>query len=306
MLKAETKGPPVVQCGMYVNEFSEFSIITNQFTVDVFVWFVFYPSRIDKDMVEAFTFERGTIVSKEKQEMKFIGERLFTQYKVRVKFTSSLFFRDFPFDDHRIYLTLINDQLSPDEMNFSGSVQTFHFNPELQLSGWDVINANVRAGVKSAVLDRRAHEHIEYPCLTFSLDLKRRGIRQALIIILPMLGMFFIAYISLSFVHIEIMPKINVVNIPLGSIMGLLAYRFVLENITPKVGYFTLTDHMFFIFLTNAFMVFLIKLYIALADYSLETNMLINEVSMVVIPAIFFTFFFVIINYKQSARRKHV
>lgn len=302
--KEEIKGPPLVQCGLYINEFSDFSIITSQFTADVFIWFIFNPSQIDKNIVENFTIEKAEILHKEKREIKFIGNKLFTQYKARVKFTSTLFFNDFPFDDHRLYLTLINDNLSPDELRFQGSEQALRFNPELNLSGWKLINVGVKTGYRSALLDTRNDELISYPCITFSLDFKRKGIRQALIVILPMLGMFFIAYTSLTFNTSILAQKLSIVSISMGSIMGLLAYRFVLENITPKVGYFTLTDHMFFIFLTSSFTVFLFKLYLALSTYSFETNSKLNSISVIVIPVLFLCMFLALFNYKKLSRDK--
>lgn len=304
LIMEDQRPPPVVSCGIYIDEFSEFSIITNQFVADFFVWFLFHPSRIDKGVVENFAIEKAYILSKEKKEVKFSDDKLFVQYKIRARFSSTMFFKDFPFDDHRLYLTIINDNLTPSEMHFEASEQAVRFNPQLNISGWKLINVGVKPGYKEALLDMRNSEIISYPCVTFSFDFKRNGIRQALIVILPMLGMFFISYSSITLNFTETAPKLIVTNISLGSIMGLLAYRFVLETITPKVGYFTLTDHMFFVFLTVSFLVFLLKLYTALGSLSPELIAEINATGVIAIPIALIFLIFIALNGDRIFRGK--
>ena len=49
------------------------------------------------------------------------------------------------------------------------------------------------------------------------------------------------------------------VTMTTANIAALVAYRFVLESLTPKVGYPTIADYFFFLFLSNTFMIFMIN-----------------------------------------------
>jgi hypothetical protein len=50
------------------------------------------------------------------------------------------------------------------------------------------------------------------------------------------------------------------ISIAAGSVTGILAYRFVIANMSPKVGYFVFSDYLFFLFLTMSTLVFLVNI----------------------------------------------
>ena len=52
----------------------------------------------------------------------------------------------------------------------------------------------------------------------------------------------------------------RMLTLAMSSMTGLLAYRFVLQNLTPKAGYFILSDCFFFLLLALVFLVFCLAL----------------------------------------------
>ncbi len=49
------------------------------------------------------------------------------------------------------------------------------------------------------------------------------------------------------------------VAVSLGGITGILAYRYVIEQMSPPTGDLMLSDHFFFLILTSAMLVFLLN-----------------------------------------------
>ncbi|MBA3752322.1 hypothetical protein H0X06_06060 [Candidatus Dependentiae bacterium] len=246
-----------VKVGLYISNFPTFDIITNNFIADMILWFEFDPSLLSFDTIQKCTFDRGKIQEKNEPDMKMVNNKLLLKYTMRLKFTTSLNYKLFPLNDHRIFITLKNEYVTPEEVMFTTEKGSFSVNEHANTGDWSIIGSSAQAGYFVSTLDKNdPQKTISFPGVVFSLDIKRMGIRKTFIIILPMAILFFISLITFS-----IDPKTlgrSILTLSTGALTGLIAYRFVIERIVPDVGYFTFTDHLFNIFLTAIFIIFLV------------------------------------------------
>ena len=242
-----------VQMGLYINQFIDFSMITNEFIFDGVVWFTFDPGVVSVETLEKFSFLKGEIISKSPPSMKLMGDKLNVQYQVRVKFSSALNYTDFPLDDHQIYIVLINQFVSPSEIYFESNRRQFVVAANVSTTGWELHDRSVQVGYFKSQLDPDDKEQqILYPGVIFLLDYGRNSIRYALSIILPLALISYLILLSVS------LRLITAISITAAGVTTILAYRFVIENLSPKTGFFMLSDYLFFLFLAATIAVFIV------------------------------------------------
>lgn len=245
----------VVETGMYIEDFYSFNLTDNEFIVKASIWFKFDPSVISLETIGQFSFDRGEILSKSEHDTKFIEKFLFVQYRIKLKFISNLTHRLFPVEDHRIYITLTNKLVSPRELIFSASESGFIFSPDIVIAGWDKINRLVSTGYTETQLERHDKKTTVYhPVVVYALDFVRSGIRQIFVLSLPLFFIFFLALITLSLDPAEF--AILRITISIANLTALIGYRFIIENMSPKTGYFMLSDHIFNLFFALTFIIF--------------------------------------------------
>lgn len=246
-----------VSAGIYIKNFNEFDFILNKFTIDMIVWFEFNPSLIDLNVIKKFSFEKGKILSMSDPEMKLQQDRLLVKYNVQVSISTNLDNRLFPFNDHNLYLVLLNEYVSPSEMVFRVYESYFSWSDSIHTEDWNIAGKTVETGYTKSYLDRGdPNKNLVHPRAIFTLLLVRAGIRKTLLVILPIFLVLFIGLISLSLDPLKLAGTLF--SLSVGSVSGLLAYRFVLEKISPNVGYFTAMDYLYFTILGCAFITFIV------------------------------------------------
>ncbi len=253
---AEFGGTPAhVKVGLQISSFSVFDMINNNFALAGTVWFEFDPSMTSLETIGKFSFEKGEIKLLSPPSTRIIEGRLFARYNVRVELKTNLNQRLFPFTGHTLYIVLDNNYVSPAEITFESALKDFVLSRGIVVSGWKEYDRHVYTGYSVAELEKNNKEKtIYHPRAMFAIDFGFVGIRQILTILLPLILIFFISVFSFA-----LDPKgyyTSILTISSGSITGLLAYRFVIENLSPRVGYFMLSDWLFFLFLTMTFVIF--------------------------------------------------
>ncbi len=250
----------IVQTGMVVRSFTFFDITNNDFVVDLVVWFEFNSNAISIDTIEKFSFERGSILYKSAPSTKLIGDNIFAKYDVRVKFSSLLNYKYFPFSDHRLYLILINKFISASEMIYESVIDGFIIPESIYASDWVYTGKEVSYGYSKSIVDiRDEKKNVSYPQVVFSMDFQKTGVKYVFLIILPILLMYYMGLFSLSLDperHGRIIYTLSV-----GSITSILAYRFVIERMSPAVGYFTISDFIYTYILAVSFFIFLLGIF---------------------------------------------
>lgn len=250
--------PVVVDVGMYISNWVEFKIVENDFIFDGVIWFQFDPAVISLDTIGKFAFEKGEILKKSEPDTKLIEGRLFAEYKIRLKFTTTLSNQFFPLDDHRIYITMTNTFVSPAEMIFRSFQSDFVMSSKIEIPGWRNVDRAVRAGYEEERYDKfDDRKVVRYPSVLFALDFARSGIRLILLIFLPV---FLIFFISLFWFGFEPKDSRSIMMLTTSAITSLIAYRFVIQGLSPGGGYFLLSDHIFTFFLAMSFISFVLSL----------------------------------------------
>lgn len=241
--------PDTIQIGLYINQFRNFNIISNEFDFDGIIWFEFNPDILSLSTLEKFVFKSGDIVSKSSPDAQIVNNKLLVRYNIRVKCNSALNYAAFPLDNHTLNLVVANYFISPSTALFASSVREFIIKAQTHSFGWERVNHSVITGIEKTEIDSYNDDKTGYyPIAIFSIDYARYGIRYTLSIMLPLLLIFYLTLFSLSW------GKGGGLNMTIGGITATLGYRFVIENLSPKVGYFMLSDYIFFLFLIcNAF-----------------------------------------------------
>jgi len=255
-----------VEAGMHIENFHEFDLTKNKFVLNAIVWFKFNPAVLSLDTIEKFSFEKGDILSKSEPRTKLVGNKVLARYRIKFKFTSNLDYRAFPLNSHRLYITLTNKTVSPKEMLFQASESGFTLSKNILVPGWKKTKHRVITGYSESLLDRTDPTiKIQHPVLVFEIDFMRSGIRQLLVLFIPLFFMFYLTLFSLSLGATQYTSRIGV---SLGNISAFIGYRFVVEGVSPKVGYSMFIDLVFHLLLFISFFVFFINLFTKNKEYA--------------------------------------
>ena len=249
--------PAITKVGLYIKDFTEFDMLENEFEFSGILWFLFDPSIISLDTLGSFSFEKGKLLSKSEPTTRIVKGKLLARYDIRVSFKSNLNFTLFPFDSHTVYITLDNNEVSPGELAFKSSYNELALSPEIAITDWDLYATRVYNGYSIARLEKQNREtDVAHPRVIFAFEYMHAGVRHAMLIILPLLLIFFMATFTFA---IDNRYYKSITAISSGTVTAMLAYRFVIERLTPQVGYFTQTDYIFFLFLIAVCIVFFIN-----------------------------------------------
>jgi len=255
-------GAVKVNTGLHIKSFPEFDLIKNTFTMDALIWFEFNPSLVNLETIKEFSFERSTILYKSEPEIKFRNNLLLAIYHIQVKFNTNLDYTYFPVNDHRLFLVLDNETVSPQELIYNVRDSSFTWSNDIHTHDWFITKKSVETGYNDLILESfDSKKKMSHPRVLFSLDLARAGLRKAVLIFFPILVFLFLTAYTLTMHPDQITfigPPIYVLAIT--AISGLLFYRFIIESISPSVGYFTLGEYFYITSLTLQFVIFLLNL----------------------------------------------
>lgn len=250
-------GDPIpILVGLYIHGFPEFNITKDTFIIDLTIWFRFNPKRISLKRVGDFTFEKARIIKKIKTHSQLEGDKLFVRYFMRISLVTKLNFKFFPFEDHRISLSLMHQGLSPREAIFETSRSNLIINPNIKITGWKIVDKSARMGYIEDKIDvHKGGRTIYYPILRFSLYFARVGIRHIITIIIPLLLIFFMFLLTLTFNP----KKVGLIRISVGLISVAMAQRFIMQHLSPSPGYLMISDSIFLFVLLSSCIILLIN-----------------------------------------------
>lgn len=250
---------PQVKVSLNINDFPEFSIIDNQFTFEGTISFEFNPDLISISTLENFSIEQGTILSKSAPTTRLYGNKLLVYYDIRVKFSSYMDYHLFPIDDHQVFIVIDNKYLSPDSLEFVSSNDNFIISKNIFTGGWESIGKMVETGyIETSLEEGNNDKNISYPCAVFSIDFSRSGMRPIYIIFIPLIILFILSTFLLFWEKEHLANRIVICS---SIIAALLTYRFVIETMSPKVGYFMISDYIFLFVLATSTMFFITSIF---------------------------------------------
>jgi hypothetical protein len=243
---------PEVEVGLALENFAEFDILHNRFIAEGIVWFL-YDDPVSISSLEKFSFNKGSIIEKSAPIITMAHGKKMARFHVRFSFTTSLSYRNFPLDDHSISIELKNDSLTASDLKFVSKKENFSQSVDVEMAGWTLVDHQVQAGYGKTVLRHgKDQEVILIPHVIFSLDYDRSGLHLVVIILLPLLMLFFAA---LAVFLIRVPSLFDASSTFMGSVFALIGYLFVVETISPQVGYMMLSNYMYLSVLVCTFVI---------------------------------------------------
>lgn len=239
--------PSVVTVGLQITDIPKFDTLQNKFMFDAKIWFLFDPESISLETIKHFSFEKAKIVSQSEPELKLFNNLLRAEFDIRVKRNTALVHSAFPFDSHRIHITLVNKDVSPREIIFKSNDSQFIISKQVFLSEWNIVSQEISTGYHEIVLDKDDPSNImQHPKAIFSLNMNRSGLRHIFIILLPL---FLICVMCMIAIGSQELIGSKVLDITIAGAASIIAYRFVIETMSPSASSFTVADYIFTFFL---------------------------------------------------------
>ena len=105
-----------VKTGLYIKHFLQFDALKNKFQFSAIVWFEFSPHEMSLDNVKEFSFLDGVITSRSNPDIRLIRGKVFVKYNIIVSLNSNLRFNNYPYDSHRLPITITNQSMPLDTL----------------------------------------------------------------------------------------------------------------------------------------------------------------------------------------------
>jgi len=247
-----------VKIGLLLKQFPSFDITRNLFTIDSVIWFEFNADEIMLETIERFSIDQGSIKYRSPADIKIIDNKILAKYNVLFELKTDLQFHKFPFEDHRLAIVISNTFVSPEEMYYVVDNTSFQLQPDIFPASWKVVDTNVDAGFLDLNLDKQdTSKQYANPKTLFIINLAKASIKQLMIIFIPL---FSASCFSLLSFAMNITNPIGRFTLAISGFTALLGYRFVIEQVMPKVSYFTTTDEIYLFLLIFSFICFLFQL----------------------------------------------
>lgn len=250
----------IVRPGLIIKNFSTFDLPHNNFVIDALVWFEFPKGELMIETIDKFSIDNGKIISKSQPHVSFNGNAMIVRYDVIFELKTNLSFLRFPLEDHRLSIIINNTQVTVDEMHFEehAAHNTFKITPEAYSPNWKIQRLEAYTGYTKLYFDDNDKQSvIETPKAAFIINLGKEGINKALIIFVPLFAAVFFALFTFLMSFNSYQGK---TNLALTAVTAILGYRFVIQQMSPAVSYFTLSDKIFLFFLFLSFGILLFQI----------------------------------------------
>lgn len=243
----------IVRAGLFINNFPEFNLIKNHCVVDAIVWFEYNKDELMASTIDNFSFENSDMLEKSKPKIRRYGDKVLVKYDVKFSVKTDIDFHRFPLSDHRLSMVLKNDQVTAEDMYFDDGeyALSFKIDDDVFISDWKVRSLAKISGYEPLLIDENeVRRIINVPKVVFSIDFAKAGMNKILLILVPIFAAMFLSLFTFLMSYNSYMGKYS---LSITSITALLGYRFVIHQMSPSVGYFTIADKLFIFFLGVCF-----------------------------------------------------
>jgi hypothetical protein len=253
--------PTIARVGMYIRDIPKFDFIDGNLTADLTVWFSFDPRLVSLEKIGKFEFDRAKIIYKSEPYTRIEGGKLFVRYDMTVVFSMQFDYKNFPFDDHRLYFILTNYFVSPDEVLFEASREDIILNREIKTLGWKCVDKDEKSGYIEDELSLGGRESsVLYSRIIFSLDFARVGFRHIISIIVPLILILMVCILTFTFNPYGRYAG-NIVPISAAGITAVIAHHFVIDRMSPETGYFMISNHLFLLTILGCCIVLMVNIF---------------------------------------------
>ncbi|MGN6671237.1 MAG: hypothetical protein ACTHJ4_06850 [Candidatus Nucleicultricaceae bacterium] len=288
--RALANDPPIVDVGLSVRSISYMNMKEGRFKIEGTLWFLYKPGELSLKTIESFDIEKGVLIKKSEARTKLLHQKILASFDVTLEFLSQLEHKNFPIADHRVFLIVKMGGISKSELTLNGTHTGIVIAPDVQQQAWKLNNARIQTGYYSEALDKyNTSINVSHPIAIFSFDFENPGFRVLLLLLIPEFILFLFGLFSLI---IPFKDAAGSINLSIGSISGLIVHRFVVESISPDVGYFTFFDKVYIFFLLANLSFFLLN--IALSDK--DRNLLFKNIMFYVTQILFIIYVYGVLD----------
>jgi len=259
-----------IKVGLYIRNFPTFDFSTNTFIVNAMVWFEYNKNELMLKTIDQFSFENSEIIRKSPPYVTLHGDKMLVQYDVIFQTKTDIDFTRFPLDDRRLSIILTNTYISPNEMYFDDSPGglSFAISDKLFTFDWKVHSQRSIVGYSQLCFDQYSNNrYMLSPKAIFTINFQKLGFNKIFLIFVPLFAAIFLALFSFLMSFNNHSGK---ATLGLTAITMLVSYRFVIQQLSPPVGYFTLTDRIFIFFLLFSFLIFIFNVLLSRQYLQLE------------------------------------
>lgn len=240
----------IVEVNLFVNTFSEFEIIQNNFNMDATIWFSYDENSVSATTIEEFQFENAKIINKSLlQSEKLPNGKTLVSYNVQLSFKGNFNYHYYPFNRHRLNIVLINPSTDIQKLVYVTTDKNFNVSDKAFTKDWKKTSTQTRYGLaeRRLMLDNK-QTTISYERVIFSINFDRNSLKTLFLIFLPLFLIFFIGLLSLTF---DVLTQFTIIlSLNLGSTTALLFFAEILNKSSPVTNIITLADSIYFLLLT--------------------------------------------------------
>lgn len=265
----------VVEVGLQINSFLQFSFNKNEFGIDGTAWFKFPIGTESLDIISQFTIkhallqENGHLIYRSKPIIRLSEHNVFVAFHIQTLFKMDLNYRLFPIGDHKLSFILQNRNVTPYEIVFVSKKENFDIAPNILVENWNPFEKYVQSGFLTSVIDKEDESlNVSYPCVAFSIDFENVGLRDIISLYFPMFVLFIIGLFSFS---IKI-TDLNRLLIIASSLPILALFRMVIDSLSPVVGYTTHIDFVYYLLVFLSLLILFFQAYVVLALQRIEES----------------------------------
>lgn len=236
-----------ITTGIHVTHFNKFKVQNNQFEMHGMIWFAYDPKLVPIDIIKKFSIANGQILQLSEPKITTHEHETIAQFKIYLSFYCPLDYRIFPFDDHRIVISIINDFL-PKDMVLQSSVQDMTIDKTLYIPGWNIIDMFAQTGCTKTELERSATICDVHQKASFVFLCQRNDPSIAVNILLTLILLLFMSLLTFS------SPEDSVLIVSVAMV-ALIGYRVVMQTMGPEhISYFIFSDYLYLFSLIGSIM----------------------------------------------------
>lgn len=252
---------PNIRAGLIISNFANFDINRGEFVAEGSIWFDFDKKHYSAQDFSTFRFQRGEFLTKTEPSIKEMGAVSRATFGFTTKIKSKIDYANFPLDKHRFDF-IVMDVLKDKPRSIPAKNLSLFVDPHAIEHGWRSFDTETRSGF--AVLRFEDNHQAQIadlgPRMIFSLFVERDSPKTPVLVFMPLLLIFFIGLISLSF---DVLENFNaILSLSVGSLTGFLFFRSVIDRLMPLPDQFTIADKVYLLMISLTVVILGIQIYI--------------------------------------------
>lgn len=246
-----------VQLALEIKSFSKFDINRDEFSADALLKIDFDPRIYALEDFANFRIQDGQIIIKSKPIVEQSTQLIHATYEINLNMRSHFRYIDFPFDKHRIDIIFTNLITNNKVLLFTpDNISLVLSSPNLG-PGWNLSSTKISSGIDQTI---DGTNNAKNNRVIFSIYTHRSSPKTAILVLMPLMLLFFLQLISLTF---EVTKDFSIIlSLSVGSVSGFLFYRNVMERLMPITDDFTIADKVYLLLMLYNIIILGIQIYI--------------------------------------------